>query len=301
MRRLVYVAISILVLTPVIAAFIGGGMGVGVLHPLHLNAMRMALADQVLADTHSTKEDFDVRAQDGIALRGWKMRPPEANGDWVILCHGVGDNRTGTLAYASFLLKHGYSLVMMDARAHGASGGDIATYGFKERYDTVAITDALYCTEKVRRLSAMGVSMGGAQVLVSAAVEPRISAVVAEDPFASLREVSYDYAGLHFSPMLGKTLFRPATIAALHAMAKAGGFDPDQISPERAVAERVFPVLLICGTRDTIVPCRHAEMIYRAASGPKELWVVKGAEHASAYGVAPEEYESRVIQFLSAH
>ena len=305
MRRLAYFAISILVailvLTPAFAALIGSGMGVGVLHPLHLNAMRMAMADQVLADTRATREDFDVRAPDGIALRGWKMHPPGPNGDWVLLCHGVGDNRTGTLAYADFLLRHGYSLVMMDARAHGASGGDIATYGFKERYDTVAITDALYRTEKVRRLYAMGVSMGAAQVLDSAAVESRIAAVVAEDPFASLREVSYDYAGLHFSPMLGKTLFRPATITALHSMAKAGGFDPDAISPERAVTQRAFPVLLICGTSDTIIPCRHAERIYSAATGPKELWVVQGAEHASAMGVEPAEYEARVIRFLGAH
>jgi uncharacterized protein len=301
MRRLAYIAIAILMLFPILAAFIGGGMGVGVLHPLHLNAMRMALADQVMADTRATREDFDVKAPDGAELRGWKMRPPAPNADWVILCHGVGDNRTGTLAYASFLLRHGYSVVMMDSRAHGTSGGDMATYGFKERDDTVAITDALYRTEKVRRLYAMGVSMGGAQVLVSAAVEPRISAVVAEDPFASLREVSYDYAGLHFSPTLGKTLFRPASIAAIHSMAKAAGYDPDQISPEHAVAERAFPVLLICGTRDVIIPCRHAERIYNAATGPKELWVVPGAEHASAMGVAPAEYEARVIQFLSAH
>ena len=54
--------------------------------------------------------------------------------------------------------------------------------------------------------------MGGAIALQSAAVEPRIAAVVAEDPFADLREVSYDYGGLHFSPLLGKTLFRPAAI-----------------------------------------------------------------------------------------
>jgi alpha-beta hydrolase superfamily lysophospholipase len=301
MRRLGYIALAVLVLIPVVAALIGGGMGVSVLHPLHLNAMRMALADQVLADTHSTKEDFIVHATDGIELRGWKMRPPDPNGDWVILCHGVGDNRTGTLAYAEFLLRHGYSLVMMDSRAHGASGGDIATYGFKERDDTVAITDALYRTEKVRRLYAMGVSMGAALVLDSAAVEPRISAVVAEDPFASLREVSYDYAGLHFSPMLGKTLFRPATITGLRALSRAAGYDPDEISPERAVAARPFPVLLICGTRDVIIPCRHAELICKAAAGPKELWVVNGAEHASAMGVDPAEYEGRVIRFLGAH
>jgi pimeloyl-ACP methyl ester carboxylesterase len=141
--------------------------------------------------------------------------------------------------------------------------------------------------------------MGGAIALQSAAVEPRIEAVVAEDPFANLREVSYDYGGLQFSPLLGKTLFRPATIFAISELAKAGGFPPDDVSPEKAVAARPFPILLICGTRDSTIPCRHSENIYRRASGPKELWVVEGAEHASALGRAPAEYENRVIRFLT--
>jgi hypothetical protein len=235
---------------------------------------------------------------DGIELRGWRICPPSPNGDWVLLFHGISDNRTGVVGPAEFLLRHGYCVVMMDSRAHGESGGDMATYGWKERHDTVAVVNALYSAEKVDHLYALGVSMGAAIALQSAAVEPRIDGVVAEDPFADLREVSYDYAGLHFSPFLGKTLFRPASIFAMEALAKAGGFDPDDVSPERSVAARAFPVFLICGTRDTTIPCRHARQIYRAASGPKEMWVVKGAEHASALGQAPAEYEEKVVRFL---
>ena len=138
----------------------------------------------------------------------------------MFLFHGVSDNRTGDLGHAEFLLRRGYGVVMMDSRAHGQSGGDMATYGWKERYDTVAITDALYATEKVRHLYAHGVSMGAAIALQSAAVEPRIAAVSAEDPFASLREVTYDYAGLDMSLFLGKTLFRPASIFAMRAVAR---------------------------------------------------------------------------------
>jgi pimeloyl-ACP methyl ester carboxylesterase len=85
----------------------------------------------------------------------------------------------------------------------------------------------------------------------------------------------------------------------METMAKAGGFDLDEASPEKVVAERRFATLLICGTRDRTIPCRHAERIYRAAIGPKELWVVDGAEHALALGHEPAEYEARVIRFLS--
>ena len=239
-----------------------------------------------------------MRAADGTELRGWRVRARSPNGNWIILFHGVSDNGTGTLDYAELLLRHGHNVVMMDSRAHGESGGNMATYGWKERYDTVAISNGLYSTETVNHLGALGESMGAAIALQSAAVEPRIEAVVAEDPFADLRKVSYDYAGLRFSPLQGKTLFRPATIFAIDAMENAGGFSPDDVSPAEAVAARPFPILLICGTHDRTIPCRHAERIYQAARGPKELWVVEGAEHASALR-APNEYENRVVGFFS--
>jgi fermentation-respiration switch protein FrsA (DUF1100 family) len=176
----------------------------------------------------------------------------------------------------------------------------MVTYGWKERYDTVAITNALYATESVRHLFALGVSMGAAVALQSAAVEPRIVAVVAEDPFANLREVSYDYTGLDLWPLLGKSLFRPAVAVGLDTIRTEGGFNPDDVAPEKSVAERAFAVLLICGTRDHRIPCRHAERIYNAARGPKQLWIVPGAGHAAAFGQAPAEYERRVIAFFES-
>ena len=296
-----YFLLGLIFLLPVLSAFAGRMLGAGVLHPANLNPMRLPQTEEMLKRTGATKEEFSVRTPDGVELSGWKVRARTPNGNWVLLFHGVSDNRTGDLGHAELLLRHGYNVVMMDSRAHGESGGDMATYGWKERYDTVAITDALYSRETVSHLGALGVSMGAAIALQSAAVEPRIQAVIAEDPFADLRQVSYDYAGLHFSPLLGKTLFRPATIFAMKGMASAGGFQPDDVSPAKAAATRPFPLLLICGTRDHTIPCRHAESIYRSARGPKDLWIVEGAGHASALGRAPAQYEARVVQFLTEH
>src|SRR5271170_4669582 len=292
MRRMTIVAIVAVVALALLSAasgYIGNAIGPEVLHPANLNPERLEETAQLLKRTSATKVDFTVRTNDGIELRGWKVVPPAANGDWVLLFHGVSDNRTGDLGHAEFLL------------CHGQSGGDMATYGWKERYDTVAITDALYATEKVRHLYAHGVSMGAAIALQSAAVDPRIAAVSAEDPFASLREVTYDYAGLDMSPSLGETLFRPASIFAMRAVAETGGFNPDEVSPVKAVAERPFPVLLICGTDDHRIPCRHSKAIYDAAKGPKELWIAQGADHASALGQAPAEYENRVVSFYQKY
>lgn len=72
----------------------------------------------------------------------------------------------------------------------------------------------------------------------------------------------------------------------------------DDISAERAVSERPFPILLICDTLDHIIPCRHARRIFASATGPKELWIVEGADHTGALGREPEEFELRTVNFF---
>jgi pimeloyl-ACP methyl ester carboxylesterase len=76
------------------------------------------------------------------------------------------------------------------------------------------------------------------------------------------------------------------------------GFPTDGVSPEKAVAARAFPVLLICDARDDALPCRHTQRIYAQARGPKSLWIVPGAFHTAALGFAPEEFRWRVLDFF---
>ncbi len=318
-RRLIRIALILLLFPPLAAAVAGWLVGPAFLHPIRreLTPDLIHEADVSFAVTGSTREDFDVRAPDGALLRGWKVRPKNPNGSWVLLFHGVADNRVGVIGQSEFLLRTGYSVVMMDARAHGASGGPIATYGWLERNDTRAIIDALISSESEpcitvqwsgpggppctapRHFFALGESMGAGIVLQSAAADPRIEAVVAEAPFANLREGTYDYAGLRKYPWLGKTLFAPFTWTLLYRDEKLAGFPVAEVSPQKAVAARAFPVLLICGEQDVALPCRHSEMIYAAARGPKQLWVVPGAFHTAAYGFFPEEFRRRVLSFFA--
>jgi alpha-beta hydrolase superfamily lysophospholipase len=321
MRRAARIALVAVVVSLLLAGGAGMLLGGGVLHPAvrPLTPQLIAEADRMLERVGATREEFDVRAPDGILLRGWKVRPAPRhapapsrqipppgedgtlpNGDWVLLFHGVSDNRAGMLGHAELLLRAGYGVVMMDARAHGASEGPMATYGWKEREDTRAITDALYAAEKPHCLFALGESMGAAIALQSAAVEPRIAGVVAESSFSDLREASYDYAGLHISSWLGKTLFRPGAVLVISAGQKEAGFKAEDVSPVKAVAARAFPILLICGTRDHTLPPRHSKRILQAARGPKQLWLVAGAGHAAALGTAPAEFERRVLAFYRA-
>jgi alpha-beta hydrolase superfamily lysophospholipase len=300
--RLIRIALILLLFPPILAAVGGWLAGPAFLHPIRreLSPDLIREADASFAVTGATRQDFEVRAPDGELLRGWKVRPKNPNGSWVLLFHGVADNRVGVVGQSEFLLRAGYGVVMMDARAHGASGGPIATYGWLERNDTRSIVDALESSEHPQHLFALGESMGAGIVLQSASVEPRIEAVVAEAPFANLREASYDYAGLRKYPWLGKTLFAPGTWTLLYRDEKLSGLPVAEVSPMKAVATRAFPVLLICDEKDDALPCRHAEMIYAAARGPKQLWIVPGAFHTAALGFQPEEFRRRVLGLFAS-
>jgi uncharacterized protein len=319
-RRMIRIALILLLLPPLLAAVAGWLVAPWYLHPIRreLAPDLVREADASFAVTHSQREDFDVRAPDGVHLRGWRVTPPNPNGSWVLLFHGVADNRVGVIGQSEFLLRAGYSAIMMDARGHGASEGSIATYGWLERNDTKVVIDELFHEERLRCLSiqwqgpggpvcapshifALGESMGAGIALQSGAADPRIEAVAAEASFANLREAAYDYAGLRKFPWLGKTLLAPFSWTLLYRGERLTGFPLAEISPMKAVASRAFPVLLICDEKDEALPCRHTQMIYNAVRGPKQLWVVPGAYHTAALGFHPEEFQRRVLAFFTTY
>ena len=301
LRATVITVVALLLVIVIAATVIGWFEGPTFLHPVRrpLTQSLIHEADQYLAPIRYTREQFDVIANDGTPLRGWAIAPANANGNWLLLFHGVSDNRAGMIGPARILLEAGYSVVMMDSRAHGESGGAIATYGWLERNDAHAVVSALETSKHPKHIFALGESMGGGIALQTAAADPRIEAVIAESPFASLHEAAYDYAGLHKSILLGKTLFASGALAMLYHGQRISGLPASRISAEAAVAQRAFPILLICDEADMILPCRHAERIFNAAVGPKELWRVPGAYHTGALGVEPQEFRRRILAFLA--
>jgi uncharacterized protein len=293
----------ILVLFPALLSVVAGWMGgPGFLHPEKraFTADMVRDADVTFAQIGARREDFDVRAPDGVTLRGWKVRAAKPNGAWVLVLHGVADNRYGTEEHARMLLQSGYGVVMMDSRAHGASGGEMATYGWLERKDVSAAIDQLISTEHPEHIFALGNSMGAGIALQAAGSDARIEAVAAEAPFANLQEAAYDYAGLQRWPLLGKTFFAPGAWVLIYRGERLAGFPVSEVSPEKAVQVRAFPLLLICDGADVVLPCRHSEAILRVAAGSKEFWRVPGALHTGAMGTAPGEYRRRVISFFDS-
>ena len=73
-------------------------------------------------------QDVTFEAADGLDLAGW-YRPSE-NGAAVLVVHGGSSDRKGSVPHASMLARHGYGVLLYDARGRGESEGGENNYGW---------------------------------------------------------------------------------------------------------------------------------------------------------------------------
>ncbi|HEX3094883.1 MAG TPA: alpha/beta fold hydrolase, partial [Candidatus Angelobacter sp.] len=176
-----------------------------------------ALAAAVRGDFHAELQDVSISTSDGAMLKGWYVHPSAYNGNAVVLLHGITDNREGVAGYGRLLLEHGYAVLLPDARRHGESGGELATYGVKEADDIHRWVSWIYRRDPPQCVYGFGESYGAALMLQSLAVENRFCAVVVESTFSTAREMSFERVSgpLHLRSWFGCTLGRPAIWSAM--------------------------------------------------------------------------------------
>lgn len=298
MRRRLRWVVVLFVLYITLCTIGGISLADGSLHPGRrpLDVQEVTRFGNTLRVMRSELENVSITTSGTVVLRGWLLRAEHPNGEAVLVLHGLGDNRIGMTGYAELLLTHGYTVLLPDARAHGVSGGSLATFGLLEREDIHRWVDFLSSRAHPGCIFGMGESMGAAQLLQALQTELRFCAVVAESPFSTFREIAYDRTGqpFHLGPWVGRTVLRPLVeVAFLRARWKYG-LRMGGISPEDAVASSRVPVLLIHGQIDENIPVRHSRAIHAAA--PRTvLWEVPGADHCGAIAAAPDEFERRVV------
>jgi dipeptidyl aminopeptidase/acylaminoacyl peptidase len=269
-------------------------------HPITLRETHNA---EAWAQENSVEfQDVTLTAPDGAALHAWYMRPPHANGDAVILLHGVSDDLLGMYGFGRWLVENHYAVLMPDARGHGNSGG-MASYGIREADDIHRWVDWIEANDSARCMYGLGESMGAAELLQALPREFRFCAVVAESPFASFREVAYARMGQPFDlgAWVGRTFFRPTVDVGFLYVRLKYGLNMEDASPEQAVVGLKTPVLLIHGLDDTNIPPYHSDLIQAKNSTSVVVWKVPGAVHTGAHGAAPKEFDRRVLEWFAAH
>jgi hypothetical protein len=264
---------------------------------------QQAAAAAVQANFHAELQNVSITAADGAVMRGWFIHPHDYNGNAAVLLHGITDNREGVAGYGQLLLAHGYAVLLPDARRHGESGGELATYGLKESDDIHRWVSWIYAHDLPHCVYGFGESYGAALMLQSLATEDRYCAVAVESPFSTAREMSFERISgpLHLQPWFGRTLGRPAIWSAELYTRLRYGIDLLKPSPLDAVMHSKVPVLLIHGEDDKNIAPFHSQLIAQAAPDHVQLWLVPHAGHTMAWAAAHQEFELRLLGWFDSH
>ena len=221
---------------------------------------------------------------DGLRLAGWYVR--SRNRAAVVLVHGGGGDRTGARAHAELLARHGYGVLLYDARGRGESEGSPNAFGWGWDEDVAGALAFLRERPDVDpgRIGGLGLSTG-ADVLIEVAAQRRdLRAVVAEGA------TGRSFADIPPGDRLGMAYLWPSYVAARVLSGSAPG------PPLKDLVARVAPTPLLLIAAGRFPGERRLNLIYaEAAREPVELWDLRDVHHTAAIRERAADYERRVV------
>jgi alpha-beta hydrolase superfamily lysophospholipase len=275
--------------------------------------------------SHGFRRPLTIRTCDGKRLSGefWAQPHPAPT---IILCHGYRVPRIHLHPVAALEYHYGYNILLFDFRGHGESARAVISGGNAEVRDLEAAV-ALACQQAEtlpRKLFLHGFSMGASVTLLMPA-HAEVVGIIADSPYARLDDILRRIAQYRFSaestswppsihwlrgsfPVLAwvavaasRLLFRLRFGHPLIAR-------PDLSFKRRATIARAAgplrppAILLIHSSDDELIPLSHAQQLAVQAQAyhvPIETYFVEHATHGGAYGRDPEQYCTRIEQFIA--
>ncbi len=245
-----------------------------------------------------TYEEVDFLSSDKKRLRGWLIIKDKKS-SLIILCHGLGTNKSDLMHFAHFLYQADFNIFMFDFRGHGESSGKATSFGYWEQRDLKGAIEYLNNRDDLPNADygVFGISMGGSVAILVAAKDTSIKAVAVDSPYADLEES----IARHLKLMYHLPRFPLANFTIL-AYRLRFLTNSKEISPLRVI-NKISPraVFLINGAEDMRMLASAVRKLYRKAEEHKELWLVPNAAHLESYAVAGKEYEEKLVNFFNSY
>lgn len=239
-------------------------------------------------------------ATDGVRLAGW-LAVKSAASPTVILVHGFKATRVSMEPWARYLYSAGYNVLLYDSRGCGESAGWGIGVGATEPDDVIGAVRFLQSDPSItnKRIGALGVSLGAGDVILAAARESALVAVIADSPWADERAQLDRMGTLPVGSLRIPTLpYEPALVDAL-----AGGRleDANPASEAPQIAPRALMIITSADDGNaTTTPAGQAR-IFAAAGQPKVHWIAPSGGHAGAFYANTTDYEQRTIAFFAQY
>lgn len=251
---------------------------------------------------------------DHVPLKGWLIPGVLPSGHLtlqrtIIMVHGARQNRAdpaaGLLDLSAEFARSGFAVLAFDMRGHGESPPAAFSLGYFEQRDVLGAVDFLRSgtlpypdLSRPRVIGGWGVSMGAATLLLAAAQEPAIRAVVADSSYADILPI------LEREVPKGGGLPQALTPGTLLAARALYGMDFYSVRPVDVVARIApRPIFFFHGDRDPYIPPLNMdELVAAAQAAPNasvQSWLCPGVTaHAQCFHVEGQAYVVRVVTFF---
>ena len=189
----------------------------------------------------------------------------------------------------------GHNTLVVDQRSHGASEGNVITFGIKERKDCVCwVQYVIHRFGSKVPIFLSGLSMGASTVLMSMdqKLPSNVKGIIADCPYVSPKEIIMK---------VGKDRgFPPRLMYPFVWLSAAiwGQFNLEESNALDAVKSSSIPILLIHGEEDYFVPCEMSKQLYNTDQKRITLLTIPGAGHGLSYLIDPDAYEHALMEFI---
>lgn len=201
-------------------------------------------------------EDFDLDLGES-SVTGWIVRS-QREAPWVIHFHGNGGNISNRIDHLKLLHQAGVNAVVFDYRGYGKSRGTPSEAGLIE--DGLAVRSFLVEKYGVKdqQFVYFGESLGGGVACGVAKIKPP-ERLLLKSTFTSVTD-------------RGAEIYSWLPVRALSRT---------EFANWKAIPEFHFPLLVIHGKGDEIIPFHHGEKLYELANQPKQWLEIPGSHNTS--------------------
>jgi fermentation-respiration switch protein FrsA (DUF1100 family) len=277
-----------LVVSPVFRSVLAATAAGYVLACAVLYGMQRYLVFEPDTTLRAAPEDFAFAVHDvliagdpGQTLHGWWVPAGGAGAKVVLYLHGNDGNVSTNMRGIAPLRDLGHSVLLIDYRGYGESGGGFPTERGVYR-DAQAGWDYLVGEHKVPPADIViyGHSLGGAVAIELALHHPEAAGLVVESGFTSIRDM--------------------VKLESRYAAVPVGLLLTQNFDSIHKVGRLALPVLYIHGTADEIVPFEMGKKLYEATPAARGFVSVPEGRHEDNAVKGGAELRSAIGRFIAS-
>lgn len=240
---------------------------------------------------NSNYKEVCVKSFDKKKLHAYEIK--NKLNTWVIIVHGYTNNALEMLDVAYNFYKKGYSILLIDQRAHGKSDGIYSTHGFYERKDMLSWIDYINKKKKTK-IILYGISMGGTVIMRTVGENLPNNVICAIEDCGFISNYDQFYNQLKYLKFLPKPIISSFNIFSCIFF----GFNIYKFNPEEILMKGKVPFMFIHGSSDKLVPPKNAYDAYQLYKGKKKLLIIDEAKHMKSSIQDPKKYYNEIFSFI---